>query len=285
MFAMHKAIEPVGEARNDFDIFAGLGERLGFREDFTEGRSEMEWLRHLYEIVRQQAARHGIERPDFETFWEQGYVADPVATHYDYLSGYRADPQGKKLKTPSGKIEIFSEKVASFGYDDCPGHPVWIEPAEWLGSPQAQRKLHLISNQPTMRLHAQLDNGPVSRASKVKGREPVLINPQDAAERGIADGDVVRLFNERGACLAGAVVTDAMSRGVVQLQTGAWYDPDQPGAVGTLDRHGNPNVLTLDKGTSKLAQGPISQTTLVEIERWTAPVPDIRAYDRPAVVR
>ena len=88
MFAMHQAIEPVGEARNDFDIFADLGERLGFREDFTEGRSEMEWLRHLYEIVRQQAARHGIERPDFETFWEQGYVADPVAKHYDYLSGY-----------------------------------------------------------------------------------------------------------------------------------------------------------------------------------------------------
>jgi biotin/methionine sulfoxide reductase len=285
MFAMHQAIEPVGEARNDFDIFADLGERLGFREDFTEGRSEMEWLRHLYEIVRQQAARHGIERPDFETFWETGYIADPITKHFDYLSGYRADPQGKKLKTPSGRIEIFSEKVASFGYDDCPGHPVWIEPAEWLGSPQAHRKLHLISNQPTMRLHGQLDNGPLSRASKVKGREPVLICPKDAAERGIKDGDVVRLFNERGACLAGAVVTDAMSHGVLQLQTGAWYDPDQPGHVGTLDRHGNPNVLTLDKGTSKLAQGPSSQTTLVEIERWTEPVPDVRAFNQPAMVR
>jgi biotin/methionine sulfoxide reductase len=281
MFAMHKVIEPVGESRNDFDIFADLAERLGFRDGFTEGRSEMEWLRHLYEIVRQQAARHGIERPDFETFWEDGYVADPVPTRYDFLSAYRADPVGKALRTPSGKIEIFSEKIASFGYDDCPGHPVWIEPAEWLGAPEADGKLHLISNQPTLRLHGQLDNGPVSRASKVKGREPVWINPQDAAARGIADGDVVRMFNERGACLAGAVVTDAMSRGVVQLQTGAWYDPDEPGQVGTLDRHGNPNVLTLDKGTSKLAQGPISQTTLVEIERWTQPVPDIRAHDPP----
>jgi biotin/methionine sulfoxide reductase len=284
MFAMHKVIEPVGEARDDFDIFADIAGQLGFRDDFTEGRSEMEWLRHLYEIVRQQAARHGIERPDFETFWEEGYVADPVPQHYDFLSAYRADPVGKALRTPSGKIEIFSEKVASFGYDDCPGHPVWIEPAEWLGSSKANGKLHLISNQPTLRLHGQLDNGPVSRASKVNGREPVWINPQDAAERGIADGDVVRVFNERGACLAGAVVTDAVSRGVVQLQTGAWYDPEEPGQIGTLDRHGNPNVLTLDKGTSKLAQGPISQTTLVEIERWTAPVPDIRAYDPPAKV-
>ena len=284
MFAMHQAIEPVGAARNDFDIFADLAGRLGFHDDFTEGRTEMEWLRHLYEVARQQAARHGVERPDFETFWETGYIADPVPHHYDFLSAYRADPQGQALRTPSGRIEISSEKIASFGYDDCPGHPVWIEPAEWLGSPKTNGKLHLISNQPTRRLHGQLDNGPASRASKVKGREPIWINPHDAAEHSIADGDVVRVFNERGACLAGAVLTDAMSRGVVQLQTGAWYDPDQPGQAGTLDRHGNPNVLTLDKGTSKLAQGPISQTTLVEIERWTAPVPEIRAHDPPAVV-
>ena len=286
MFAMHQAIEPVGQARNDFDILADLAGRLGFRDDFTEGRTEMEWLRHLYEIVRQQAARHGVERPDFETFWRAGYVADPVPSHYDFLSEYRADPDKKKLRTPSGRIEIFSERIASFGYDDCPGHPVWIEPAEWLGSPKAQSfRLHLISNQPTLRLHGQLDNGPVSRAAKVKGREPLWINPRDAAARGISDGDVVRVFNERGACLAGAVVTDAMSRGVLQLQTGAWYDPDKPGEIGALDRHGNPNTLTLDKGTSKLAQGPISQTTLVEVERWNEPVPNIGAYDQPAVVR
>ena len=76
-----------------------------------------------------------------------------------------------------------------------------------------------------------------------------------------------------------------MSRGVVQLPTGAWYDPASPAQIGTLDQHGNPNVLTLDKGTSKLAQGPISQTTLVEVERWTKPVPEIRAFDRPEVVR
>ncbi|MGH6738353.1 MAG: molybdopterin dinucleotide binding domain-containing protein, partial [Bradyrhizobium sp.] len=246
---------------------------------------EMEWLRHLYEVARQQASRHGIERPDFETFWQTGYCVDPVPGRYDFLSEFRANPQGQPLKTPSGRIEIFSELIASFGYDDCLGHPAWIEPAEWLGSPAAARfTLHLISNQPTLRLHGQLDNGPVSRAAKVQGREPLWLNPRDAAARGISDGDVVRVFNDRGACLAGAVVTAAVCAGVAQLQTGAWYDPDRPGAVGTLDRHGNPNVLTLDKGTSKLAQGPSSQTALVEVERWTAPVPDIAAYDQPAIV-
>jgi biotin/methionine sulfoxide reductase len=286
IFAMHRAIAPVGQARNDFDIFAALAGRLGFRDAFTEERSEMEWLRHLYEVARQQASRHGIERPDFETFWQAGYVVDPTVGQYDFLSDFRADPQKHPLRTPSGRIEIFSERVASFAYDDCPGHPAWMEPAEWLGSSKAARyPLHLISNQPTRRLHAQLDNGPVSRAAKVQGREPIWLNPGDAAMRGIADGDVVRVFNGRGACLAGAVVTEAISAGVAQLQTGAWYDPDQPGTVGTLDRHGNPNMLTLDKGTSKLAQGPSSQTVLVEVERWTEPLPQITAYDQPEIMR
>jgi biotin/methionine sulfoxide reductase len=95
---------------------------------------------------------------------------------------------------------------------------------------------------------------------------------------------VVRVFNARGACLAGATITDAVCRGVVQMQTGAWYDPDRPGEPGTLDRHGNPNMLTLDKGTSKLAQGPSSQTALVEVERWAGAVPDIAAFDRPTIV-
>ncbi len=142
----------------------------------------------------------------------------------------------------------------------------------------------MISNQPTLRLHSQLDNGSVSRGAKIKGREPVWINPQDAKARGISDGDVVRVFNARGACLAGACVTDAVCPGVIQLQTGAWYDPDQPGEADTLDRHGNPNVLTLDKGTSKLSQGPSAQTALVEVERWTDPVPAIAVFDPPAIV-
>src|SRR5262249_51593694 len=116
MFAMHQAIAPVGDARNDFDIFADIAGRLGFRDLFTEGRSEMEWLRHLYDVVRQQAARHGIERPDFQTFWDTGYLADPVPSHYDYLADFRVDPERNKLRTPSGRIEIFSERVASFGY-------------------------------------------------------------------------------------------------------------------------------------------------------------------------
>ena len=93
---------------------------------------------------------------------------------------------------------------------------------------------------------------------------------------------MVRVFNARGRCLAGAVVTDAIRPRVVQLATGAWYDPLDPADPDAMCVHGNPNVLTFDRGTSKLAQGCSGQHALVEVERWTGPLPPIRAYDPPA---
>ena len=198
---------------------------------------------------------------------------------------FRSNPVAAPLKTPSGKIEIYSETIAGFGYDDCPGHPVWLEPAEWLGGAAAERhRLHMISNQPRARLHSQLDCGDVSRAGKVAGREPVRMNPEDAAARGIADGDVVRVFNDRGQCLAGAVITDALRPGVVELATGAWYDPLDAGEPGSLDKHGNPNVLTLDKPTSQLTQCCAAQTALVEVERYRDTAPEITAFDPPTIL-
>jgi biotin/methionine sulfoxide reductase len=286
LFAMEKGIEPVGEARNDFDIFAALAGRLGFAADYTEGRDEMDWLRHLYDLARQQNAEQKIEMPDFDEFWAHGHFEFPRPDKPVVMfESFRNDPLGKPLKTASGRIEIFCEKIASFSYDDCPGHPTWLEPAEWLGSEKtASWPLHMISNQPRTRLHSQLDCGPYSRDSKISGREPVWINPADAATRRLKDGDVARIYNDRGACLAGVVVTDQVRPGVVQLATGAWYDPERPGTPGTLDVHGNPNMMTLDKGTSKLAQAPISQTTLVEVERFEAALPDISVFSQPETV-
>ena len=201
------------------------------------------------------------------------------------FAALRADPAGRPLPTPSGKIEIASATIAGFGYDDCPGHPAWMEPAEWLGAELAGRfPLHLISNQPYTRLHSQYDNGGYSQDSKVGGREPIRMHPDDAAARGICDGDVVRVFNDRGSCLAGAVLDANVRRSVVQLSTGAWWDPVSPGDPGALDRHGNPNVLTIDKGTSRLAQGPIAQTALVELERYGGVVPPVEAFTPPELI-
>jgi biotin/methionine sulfoxide reductase len=108
------------------------------------------------------------------------------------------------------------------------------------------------------------------------------IHPHDAGQRGIKDGDIMRVYNERGACLAGAVVSEAVRPGVVQLATGAWYDPEDPGTDRWLCVHGNPNVLTADIGTSKLAQGCTGQLTRVEIERFEGPPPPIKCFDPPA---
>lgn len=284
--AMHQAVPKFAQSRDDYGIFSALTERLGVEAAFTESRGETDWLRHLYNVSRQRHARRGFEMPDFEAFWDQGVLTfGDAPVERVFLQAFRRDPAADPLDTPSGRIEIFCKTIAGFGYDDCPGHPVWLEPAEWLGGAQAHRlPLHLVSNQPQTRLHSQLDNGPVSRAAKVAGREPAHMNPEDAAGRGITDGDIVRLFNDRGACLAGACLDPGVRPGVVRLATGAWFDPRPSGGEGVLEVHGNPNVLTLDKGTSRLAQGPSAQTCLVEIERFDGEAPPVGVFDPPEIL-
>ena len=286
LVVMEKAIEPVGEARNDFEILRDLSRRLDCEEAFTEGRDEDEWLRFLYESCRQGAQTNEVSMPDFDSFWEQGWFRIPDKDEdFTLFTEFRSDPVGKKLRTKSGKVELYSERIAKFEYDDCPPHATWIEPAEWLGSDIAKKfPLHMISSQPTTRLHSQMDCGPVAGGTKIAGREPVAINPEDATARGISDGDLVRIYNDRGACLAGAIVTEDLRPGAIRLYTGAWYDPVEGGKLGSLDRHGNPNMLTLDKGTSKLGQGPSAQTALVEIELYKKDAPAVSVFEPPETI-
>jgi biotin/methionine sulfoxide reductase len=280
LVAMHRAVAaPFGEARDDYDIFSALAERLGIAEAFTEGRASREWLRHLYEPTRLALLARGVDAPDFDQFWEAGELVLPTLPRDGgIVRAFRRDPETAPVPTPSGKVEIASVTIAGFGYEDCPGHPAWLPPSEASG---ARFLLQLIANQPATRLHSQLDFGATSQASKIKGREPVRIHPQDAVVRGVGDGDIVQLYNDRGACLAAAVLSDALVPGVVQLSTGAWYDPADPAADKAMCVHGNPNVLTRDAGTSKLAQGCSGQLTVVQIERFDGPLPPVKAFDPP----
>ena len=187
IIAMQQAVEPVGEARNDFDIFSELAQRLGYADAYTQGRDEMAWLRHLYEHAATAPAptprrcRTSI-RSGRTAIWKFRRPAD----EYVLFGDFRADPDKHKLRTPSGRIELYSEKIAGFGYDDCPPHATWIEPWEWLGGEDAKTyPLHLVSSQPRDRLHSQMDCGPVSAGGKVAGREAITINPADATARGI----------------------------------------------------------------------------------------------------
>jgi biotin/methionine sulfoxide reductase len=282
--AMQQAIPPFEQARSDYDTFSDLAYALGVGEEFTEGRDEMGWLRHLYDRWREKAAKKGHNFPEFENFWAEGYLKLPTDVSSVLFADFREDPEEHRLQTPSGRVELFSETIDSFGYDDCPGHPTWMEPQEWLGSKRAEQfPLMMISNNPKTRLHSQLDIGKYSQDSKVQGREPVRIHPEDAAARGIRDGDVVRVFNDRGSVLAGVVITEIARPRVIQLSTGAWYDPLDPADPDSMCVHGNPNAVTADKGSSKLAQGCTGQHTLVEIERWEGELPPISVLGPPPI--
>jgi biotin/methionine sulfoxide reductase len=284
---MRQVLPRFGEARDDFDIFSGLAERLGFGEEFTEGLSTEQWLERLYQVTRDNAAAANVTLPDFESFFK-GSPIDlrpqlPKGVHV--LESFRADPEKNPLKTPSGKIEIFSQTISDFGSADCIGHPAWYAKREWLGSELAERfPLHLLSNQPRTRLHSQLDQGVTSQESKIRGREPMRINPLDADRRGIRDGDVVRVFNDRGSFLAGVTLSDALRPGVLEIATGAWYDPLDPADPLSLEIHGNPNAVTNDIGTSSLAQGPSANSCLVEVERYDGDLPPLTVFSPPPTV-
>ncbi len=279
MVAMQRIVPPHGEARDDYEIFAGLARRIGVEDAFTEGRTARDWLRHLYARTQQGLREQNLPAPDFEDFWAAGTLRLPQAPDDGGpWRAFREDPDANPLPTPSGRIEIFSATIAGFDEADCPGHPAWLPPEE---VPGGATPLHLVANQPATRLHSQLDFGSHSQASKLRGREAACMHPDDAAARGIADGDVIRLFNDRGACLAGVQLTTGIRRGVVQLATGAWYDPEDPRDEMAMCVHGNPNVLTRDIGTSALAQGCTGQLTVVQVERFIGNLPPIRAFDPP----
>ncbi len=286
LFPMHKVIDPLYESKSDFEVCAAIADRLGYKNQFTEGKNEMDWLRTFYDAAFKQAGAKGIDIPSFSKFWESGvYVefkkqknSDAWVRHADF----REDPLLEPLGTPSGLIEIYSKTIAKMGYQDCAGHAKWYEPAEWLGSSKSESyPLHLLSPHPADRLHSQANHSKLREKYSIQGREPVWINDQDASVRGIQNGDVVRVFNERGEVLAGAYVTDRLRPGVVRLREGGWYDPAKPGVSGSLCKYGDVNVLTLDQGASSLSQANIANTALVQIEKFKGTLPEVTAFLPP----
>lgn len=276
IFAMQQAISPLGQSRSDFDIFNSLASHLGVEAWFNEGRDEMEWIRHIYETSREDAKRRfDFNMPDFDRFWSDGYARIPVKSNHTYLKEFKDAPEAYPLKTESGKIVLGSQLLDELSYADCPSHPAWLEPVEWLGAKDIAGKLHLVSHQPAGRLHSQLETGTASVRLKRAGREVVTINTADAARFGLESGCTARLWNPRGECLATVEVTDDVREGVALLPTGAWFTSLQRGG---LEISGNPNVLTIDIPTSAFSQGCSAHTCLISIGRYEAEAPDAMSY-------
>ncbi|MES2435965.1 MAG: molybdopterin-dependent oxidoreductase [Pseudomonadota bacterium] len=271
LIAMEPLAVPYGEARDDFEIFVELADRIGCGAAFTEGLDSDGWLRRIYAQTQTALAAQGLSAPDYDTFRQGMILPLPTRKTDGDIQRFHVDPLAHPLKTPSGRIEIFSERVAAAG---LPGHPTWLPPVEWLGSVRAaEHPFQLVANQPASRLHSQLDFGAVSMATKQAGREVARMNPADAAGLGISDGDVIRLWNGRGAVLASAMLSDGIRNGVVQLATGAWYAPIDLIGSGRTCVNGNPNAVTSDIGASVLSQGCAGQLSLVSVERLTAGIP------------
>lgn len=139
----------------------------------------------------------------------------------------------------------------------------------------------MVSPHPTYRLHSQLDNVWIANLYKIKGREPVRINPTDAKRYGISNGDLVEVFNKRGKILAGAVVTKDIRSGVIAVEEGAWYSPENKAEKNSRCNSGHCNVLTSSRPSSQMAQATTVNTTLVAIKRAEGVIGANQAYSMP----
>ena len=271
-----KCIEPVGESMSDYEVVCKIAERFGLLEKYTGGKSVDEWEKLEFD-------NSGIqEMVTYEDFVEKGYFVVPTDPDWEnYPAGLKEfydDPENHRLKTPTGKIEFLSQNLAKYFPDDKERPPVphWIEKGEShderLSSERAKKyPLLLMSNHGRWRVHANHDDISWTReipTCKVKGPdsyyyEPLWMNPADAAARGIVKGDIVKIYNERGAVLGGAYITERMSPGVIYMDHGARYDPIVPGE---LDRGGAINTITPHKTTSRRATGMVVSSFLAEVE-------------------
>ena len=286
IFAMRKVVDTEFEAKDDYEIFSLLAKEFGSKQykKFTEGKTSMEHIKAFY------GQSDAAKTTSFEKFWKDGSIAYKIPKEaYKYVrqGDFRKNPIKNPLKTESGKIQIFCKKFADFGYDDFKGHVTWFEPSEWLGDKELTKKypLHLLSPHATYRKHSQLDNTWIAELYKIKGREPMRINPKDAKKYGIANGDLVEAYNSRGKILVGAVVTKDIREGVVAIEEGAWYSPEDPMHEGSRGNSGQPNVLTSSRPTSQASQSCAANTVLIAIKKAEGEIVPNQAHLMPKVTK
>lgn len=282
---MKQAVKKQYESRDDYEIFSDLAKEFGVYEKYTQKKTDLQWVEEFYNKAYKQAQSMKIKMPNFREFWAAN---KPITfdvpfenTRFVRYADFREDPILNPLGTPSGKIEIYSETIEKMNYQDCKAYPSWMEPIEWLGMEEKSAEFALISPHPSHRLHSQLNNTSLRKKYAIANREPIWINTKDAKAKNIKDGDIVRVFNQRGQILTGAIVTDELKQGVVRIQEGAWYDPMEKGKIGTICKNGSANLLTIDIPTSELANGNISNTALVNIEKYTKKAPELTLFKQP----
>ena len=264
MILAEQAHEPMFECRTAYDTCAALAERFGLRDQFTEGRTQEEWVRELVDQTRADLP----ELPEFDELQEQGVWRKTNPKGYIIgLQDFVADPVAHPLETPSGLIEIYSPRLQEMADtwtlpegDSFTALPEYVAGRESPTDPLAETyPLQMIGHHFKGRTHSTYANVAWLREAHP---QQVWINAADAKARGIENGDTVAVFNDRGRILLGAKVTLRIAPGVVSVPQGAWYTPDADG----VDTGGCTNTLTTWH-PSPLAKGNPQHTNLVQIER------------------
>jgi len=273
VYAMRQIIEPVGESLDDFEIFRRLGSIMGVEDAYTGGQTVMEIIKNSYASSDATLT--------FEEFWEKGVATLDVpenAGKWVRHGDFYTDPKKHPLHTKSGKIELYSDEIAEYKCEKCPPIPKFLEPHEYLGNAK-DGQVQVLSPHPDMRLHSQMANSELRKYQNVQGRQHIFINTLDAKERGIEDGDLVELSNERGALIAGAKVTDLILKGVVSLEEGNWLQLDSKGRCNS----GSVNILTSSQACSDLSQATGANSCLATLSKCTDPESENKAFEPPVI--
>lgn len=265
----HTVATPAGEPKNDFEVFVELAKRLGFDAELTLNKTIDEWLQDAY-------AQLGVPLA-FEEFRKVGYYEYPMveetpAVSPDFEKFYN-DPANNKLPTPTGKIEIYSQKISDFFGANNPAAPTipkYAASPESLNSPLAKKyPLILTSPHPKFGRNSQWQNLSWQRdesQAEINGYAPMTINPLDAEKRGLKTGDTVRVYNDRGSVLYTTYVSERIRPSVIRVWEGAWYAPLKPGDTDSPDAGGNPDVIISGRQPDALCNGMVN-CALVEVEK------------------
>jgi len=269
-----KCIDPLYESKSDLEIFTLLAEKLGFKDEYTEGNTEDDWIRKIYEISSMP------QHMSYEEFKEKGYFVVPMPNDYKPKTAFRRFYQtGEGLDTPSGKIEFLSQRLQKYLPDDKERPPVPHYVPSWEGHttsslvhkyplqlmvPHARYTFHTQGDEEgswirDIWMHRVLKNG--------YSYWPIQIHPIDARARGINNGDIVKVYNDRATVLLIARVTEMIRPGIVLARTAGRYDPVEPGNPNSLDRGGAVNLLVSSRFMSPNVPAQVNQC-LVQLEKW-----------------
>jgi len=268
-------MNPIGQSMSDMEIIYNLARKLGIEEEVSEGNTEDDWIKKLFEIS---------SLPEFikyEEFKKRGYYVFPFPENYEptpALRWFYEKEEGEGLATPSGKIEIYSKTLADFygeNNPEIPPVPKYIEPRDGRNSPVAEKyPLAGFFPHPKFRFHTMMENVTWFRElEKIKSAdgqnyEPVWINPLDAKARGISPGDVVVVFNDKGKTLAGAYLTERIKPGTIRMDYGSHWDPEDPRTPGSLDKGGSANVVTTNQPMSDHCHMHRIHHNMVDVCKW-----------------